>query len=99
MWNDGQSICEPFFGLTAQFDNFVIRKFRQDRVASIGHESATLCDFHSVFQRLWQVRKKGRHFGLRLEIMLICQAAAILLLVNIRPFCDANQRIMRFVHL
>ena len=56
-------------------------------------------DFDRVFNGLRQIGEKHRHLFGRFEVMLRSKPAARILLINIRPFGNANQRIMRLVHV
>ena len=95
----GQPGLQPLIGLPPQFLHLVICKFRQDRLALGRHEGAAPRDLHRILQRLGQIGEQRAHLCLGLQIMLRRQAAARLALVDIGPFRDADQRIMRLVHL
>ena len=97
--NYGQPCIQPLTGKATQGINFIIGEFRQNRVALEGLESTAAGDFDRVFQRFRQIGKQGGHFSLGLEIVLRRQPPARGLLIDISPFGDANQRIMRLVHI
>ncbi len=85
MRDNVQSGLKALVGGTAQFFDFVIRKFRQDRVASCHLESASTGDFNRVFNRFWQVGKQRDHFCLGFEIVLLRQMPTGFLLIHISP--------------
>ncbi len=90
---------QPRARLSAQLLDLVLREFRQDRPALVRREGAAPRDLDRHRQRLRQVREQRRHFGLGLQPVLRRQAAAGFLLVDIGPFRDADQRVMRFVQV
>ena len=89
---------QAFPRLTAQLIDFVFCKFGQDRVAQGRFEGTTLRDFDCIFDRLRQIREKRDHLACTFEIMLGCQTPTWLLLVDIGAFCDAQKRVMGFIH-
>ena len=97
--NNGEPILKARAGLPLEFLHLVIGKFWQDRVAAIGHKRAAPGDFHRVLKRFGQVRKEHSHFFGRLEIVLRCQPSARFLLVHISAVGNADQSIVRLVHL
>ncbi len=99
MGDDSQPGFQPVLGLAAQFNDFVICEFRQDRVAAIRLEGTAFGNFNGVFQRLRQISKQCHHFLLRLEVMLRRQPPAWILLIDISPLGNTDKRIMRLVHI
>ena len=97
--DDGEPLFQAFKRLTAQLIDLVIGEFRQDRRAFVGHEGTALRDLHRVLQGLGQIGEEGRHLGFGLEVMLWGQATAWFLLVNIGTLGNADQRVMRLIHL
>ncbi len=94
-----QPVLQPRTRLPLEFLDLVIGEFRQDRITPIGHESTALGDFNGIINRFRKIGKQRHHFLWRLEVMLRRQAAAGFLLVDISPVRNADQRIMRFVHV
>ena len=99
MRNNRQPRLQPRIGLTAQFLHLVIGELGQDGLALIGGKGAAAGDLDRVFQGFWQVGKQGGHLGLGFEIMLGCQAAARLALVDISTLGDADHGVMGQIHL
>ena len=98
-FNHRKTLFQPLPGLTAQLFHLVIGKARQDRLALGRHEGAAAGDFDGVLQRLGQVGKERTHLCFGFEIVLRRQAAARLLLIDIGPFGNADQGVMRLIHL
>ena len=93
-----QTRLEPFLGLAAQFFDLVLGKTRQYGVVFGRREGAAACNFNGVLKRFWQISEERRHFGRRLEVVLLGQTAPRLGLIDIGALGDANQGIMRLVH-
>ena len=74
------------------------REGRQDRVDGLGHVSAAARDGQGVGDGLGQVGEELGHLGGRLEAVLGRQAPA-LGLADVGPFGDAQERVVRLVHL
>ena len=94
-----ETLLQALIGLAPQFIHLVIGKLRQNRITAIGHEGATSRDFHRIFNRLRKICKERDHLLLAFEIMLCGQAATWFRLIDIGPFGNTDQRIMRLVHL
>ena len=99
MRNDRKPRLQSLLRLPPQLCDLVIGKLWQDRIPAIGLKRTAARDFDRVVNGFGQVRKQRDHFRLRLEIMLRCKTAAALLLVHIGAFRNADQRIMRLVHI
>ena len=97
-----QPVFQPLFGLALQLAVLAkpgIRgKRRQDRLAGLGHEAATLRDHGAVARRLGKVGEQFRHLGRGLEIMFSCKARAVFL-GQLAAVADADKHIMRGDHL
>ncbi len=90
---------QALIGDAAQFRDLIVRKFRQYRITAIGLKRAALGDFDRILNRFWQVGEERDHLLLRFEIVLRGQFAARVLLIHISAIGNANQRIMRLVHI
>ena len=99
MGNNRQTIAQPLFRLATQFDHFVICEFGQDRIAAIGHKRTALGDFNRTFNGFGQIRKQRDHFLRAFEVMLIGQPATRILLIDIGPLGDTDQRVMGLIHV
>jgi hypothetical protein len=99
MRDDLEAGLEAFVGLAAQFLDLVVGELGQDRFPLGGGIGAAAGNFDGVLQRLGQIGEKGHHLGFGLEVVLRRQAAARLLLVDIGALGDADQGVVRLVHL
>ncbi len=97
-----QAPREARFGLRLQFlrrrETGLRHEFRQDGIALLGKECAAPGDLDRVFDRFGQIGELRGHFRGRFEPVFAGETPAILL----RHECavgDAEQRIMRFIHI
>ena len=65
----------------------------------MGPEGTAAGDLDRVFNSLGQIGEQRRHLLSGLEVMLCAEPAPGLLLVNIGPFGDADQRVVGFIKL
>ena len=98
MGDHSQAARQPLIGLSPQFLHLIIGKFRQNRIALIGFERAAAGDFDCILQGLRQIRKEHSHFCRGFEVMLWGEASSRTLLIHIRAFRNADQRIMGLVY-
>ena len=94
-----QPVFQPLMRLPLELFDLVIRELRQDRITAIRHKGTALGDLDRVLDGFGQISKQRHHLGLRFEVMLRGQPAAFVLLIDIGPIRDTDQRVMGLVHI